>query len=99
MIINKPNESVGYDPRKNGIQACINEYRYQVGEMFAGERVMRLEYVVEFVKSLGAKILGVAGEGSLVYKNSRYYDSTNKGFFMGSYFGENGVYELVIQKV
>ncbi|WP_104722761.1 class I SAM-dependent methyltransferase [Helicobacter mesocricetorum] len=99
LIINEPNKTPDYNPRELGINAFINEYRYAQNEHFAGDRVMPLERVLEFLQTCGAEILAFGGEGCCIYEKGRYsVDKSLKGFFLGEYFGECGVYEILAKK-
>ena len=96
MIIDEPNKTSDYNPRENAIKAFINEWRYNQGENFIGERVMRIKDVQQELQNHSCKILSLCGEGRTIFDDS-YADKINP-FFRETYFGENGVYEFVCSK-
>lgn len=99
LIINMPNSTSGYDPRSLGVQAFVNEYRYEIcGEEFLGDRVLRLESIEKEIKKYDCSLVSVSGEGGILYEKGGYQATNNQGFFAGEYYGERGVYEILLRK-
>ncbi len=106
LIINEPNKTTDYNPRQHGIDAFINEYRYNNGEKFEGDRVLRLELFKTFLEQMPpaaakqrtCQFVLASAEGTLIYDNGTYKSCLNEGFFKAEYFGARGVYEVILQK-
>lgn len=102
MIINEPNKNHYYHPRYLGIQAFINEYRYKAGEndIMGVDKVVRLQDIKKYIFQKNGKVIISGGEGTIKKQGSNYIleKSNDLSFFKSEYFGELGVYELIVQK-